>query len=239
MGFGARQHTVAHRPLTVQSWHCYFALQSQHWDNRRKTMQLEEALRQIADIRQQLSRSDLFRGYRSTTVALSGLAGITAAALQPLWVPSPEAQLARYLTLWLSVAALSLAMAAAELSLRAWGTVSSLARQQTLLAVEQFLPSIAIGALLTLCIAGAAPHVAWVLPGLWALVYGLGIFASSRLLPRTVVWAAVYYVLCGCACLVWGQGELALSPWLMGVTFGGGQLLGATILYFTLERADA
>ncbi|MEZ6044679.1 MAG: hypothetical protein R3C11_03665 [Planctomycetaceae bacterium] len=47
-----------------------------------------------------------------------------------------------------------------------------------------------------------------------------------------------YYVMCGCLCLIVGQGELAYSPWLMGITFGLGQLISAFILYWTLERVD-
>jgi hypothetical protein len=54
-----------------------------------------------------------------------------------------------------------------------------------------------------------------------------------------VVWVGVYYAVCGCGCLVGGQGHHAFAPWQMGVTFGGGQLLGAAILYWTLERTDA
>ena len=37
---------------------------------------------------------------------------------------------------------------------------------------------------------------------------------------------------------MWGQGDNAFSPWQMGISFGGGQLLGAMILYWTLERTD-
>jgi hypothetical protein len=58
------------------------------------------------------------------------------------------------------------------------------------------------------------------------------------LLPRQVFWVAAYYVLCGLGCLLLGKGENALSPWQMGISFGGGQLLGAAILYWTLERTD-
>ena len=95
-----------------------------------------------------------------------------------------------------------------------------------------------MGALLTLSIYRGAPAVAWMLPGLWSLVFGLGVFASYRLLPRRVFSVDCYYVLCGCGLLLWGQGDNAFSPWLMGVSFGGGQLLGAAILYWTLERND-
>lgn len=201
-------------------------------------MQLDEALRQISDIRRQMARSEVFRGNRSMTVGFSGVAGLAAAALQPRWVASPEIELGRYLGLWLGVAAVSLAVAGTEVCWRARRAGPGLSRQHTLLAVEQFLPCLVVGALLTLCIYRGAPHVAWMLPGLWALIFGLGIFASYRLLPRHGFWVGSFYVLCGCGCLSWGRGENALSPWQMGISFGGGQLLGAAILYWTLERTD-
>ena len=202
-------------------------------------MQLDEALRQISDISHQMARSEVFRGYRSMTVGFSGAAGLLAAALQPQWVASPASELGRYLGLWLGVAAASVTVAGTEMFWRARGAWAGLARQRTLLAVEQFLPCVVVGALLTLCIYRSAPDVAWMLPGLWSLVYGLGVFASYRLLPRHVFWVGSYYILCGCGCLLWGQGENAFSPWQIGVSFGGGQLLGAAILYWTLERTDA
>jgi hypothetical protein len=201
-------------------------------------MQLDEALRQISDIRQQMARSEVFHGYRSITVGFSGIAGLFAAAIQPWWAPSPEIDLGRYLGLWLGVAAVSLTVAGIELYWRAQRAGPGLARQHTLLAIEQFLPCVLVGALLTLCIYRSAPHVAWMLPGLWSLIYGLGVFASYRLLPLQVFWVGVYYVLCGFGCLLLGLGEHVLSPWQMGISFGGGQLLGAAILYWTLERTD-
>ncbi|MBD94960.1 MAG: hypothetical protein CL482_11985 [Acidobacteria bacterium] len=201
-------------------------------------MQLDDALRQISDIRHQMARSEVFRGYRSVTVGLSGGLGLLAAAVQPRWVASPASELGRYLGLWVGVAALSAIMAGAEMSWRARGAGPGLARERTLLAVEQFLPCVVVGTLLTLCIYRGAPQVAWMLPGLWSLVFGLGVFASYRLLPPQVFWVGSYYVLCGCGCLLWGQGDNAFSPWQMGVSFGGGQILGAAILYWTLERTD-
>jgi hypothetical protein len=201
-------------------------------------MQLDEALRQISDIRQQMARSEVFRGYRSITVGFSGVAALSAAALQPLWVASPEIELGRYLALWLGVAAASLIVAGTEMYWRARRAGPGLAREQALLAVEQFLPCIVVGALLTFCIYRSAPHVAWMLPGLWSLIFGLGIAALYRSLPRQVFWVGSFYIFCGCGCLLWGRGENELSPWQMGISFGGGQLLGAAILYLTLERTD-
>jgi prolipoprotein diacylglyceryltransferase len=37
---------------------------------------------------------------------------------------------------------------------------------------------------------------------------------------------------------MWGQQGNAFSPWEMGISFGGGQLLGALILYWNLERSN-
>lgn len=201
-------------------------------------MQLDEALRQISDIRQRMARSEVFRGYRSITVGFSGVAGVSAAILQPQWVASPQIELGRYLALWLGVAAASLAVVGTEICWRALRAGPGLARAHTLLAVEQFVPSLIVGGLLTLCISLGAPEAAWMLPGLWSLTFGLGVFASYRLLPPQVFWVASYYVLCGCGCLLLGRGENPLSPWQMGISFGGGQLLGAAILYWTLERND-
>lgn len=201
-------------------------------------MELREALSQISEIRQQMARSEVFRGYRSMTVGFSGVLGILAAAFQSQWVASPESELGRYLCLWLIVAAVSLIVAGAELYWRAWRAGPGLAQQMTLLAVGQFLPSVVVGALLTFCIYRGAPQVAWMLPGLWSLVFGLGVFASHRLLPRQVFYIGLYYELCGCGCLLWGHGENAFSPWQMGISFGGGQLLTAAFLYWTLERSD-
>lgn len=201
-------------------------------------MQLDKALRQISDIRQQMAQSEVFRGYRSITVGFSGIAGLSAAAIQRHWVASPAVELGRYLSLWLGIAAASLLVAGIEICWRARRAGPGLAREHTLLAIEQFLPCVVVGALLTLCIYRGAPHVSWMLPGLWSLVFGLGIFASNRLLPRPVFWVGSYYILCGCGCLLWGRGDNVLSPWQMGISFGGGQLLSAAVLYWTLERTD-
>lgn len=201
-------------------------------------MHLDEALRQISDIREHMARGAVFRGYRSATVGLTGVLGLSASVLQARWVASPEAELGRYLCLWVGVAAVSVLVAGAEMAWRAWRAGPGLARDHTLLAVEQFLPCVVAGGLLTLCIYTGAPQVAWMLPGLWSLIFGLGIFASCRLLPRAVFWVGSYYTLCGCAWLLLGRGEHVLAPWQMGVSFGGGQLLGTAILYWTLERSD-
>ena len=76
-------------------------------------------------------------------------------------------------------------------------------------------------------------------PG-WAwMLFGLGIFASARLLPRAIVGVAVFYLLAGTLNLALSAGNLAFDPWSMGVPFGFGQLVTAVILYWNLERDRA
>jgi hypothetical protein len=75
------------------------------------------------------------------------------------------------------------------------------------------------------------------LPGLWQVLFGLGIFASWRFLPHAVIWVAVFYLATGLWCLAQAQGQAALSPWAMALPFGVGQLVTAGVLYWALERA--
>jgi hypothetical protein len=199
-------------------------------------MELHEALQQIDVIRRQVARTEVFRGYRAATVACSGLLAFVAAALQPLLAPQPVDELQRYLQLWICVAAVSVILVASELAIRWASTKSPLSRQQTVRAVEQFVPCLVVGAGITWAIARFSVESAHLLPGLWAVVFSLGIFASVGQLPRLSVCVGVFYLVGGVVCLVLARGQYALSPRAMAGTFGLGQLLTAAVLYFTLER---
>jgi hypothetical protein len=193
-------------------------------------MELRQALADVAAIRDQLARSEHFHGYRSLTIAFSGVAGIAAALAQSVWLTDPVEQLPTYLALWVGAAAVN------EICLRARAAQSSLARRTALFALEQFLPAAAAGALVTIVIVRGAADAAWMLPGLWAVLFSLGVFASCRLLPRPLLLVGVWYLAAGLAALAWGQGAAALAPWTMGAAFGVGQLLTALLLHVTLER---
>ncbi len=200
-------------------------------------MELRQALMQVSEIREHLARTEIFRGYRSLTVAFLGLVGLTAAAVQASWLPKPTERLEAYLALWIGAAAINVAVVGVEIWCRSRTARTELARHTTFFAVEQFMPSLVAGGLLTLVIALRATESAWMLPGLWALFFSLGIFASCRLLPRAVFVVGAWYLVGGLLALTWGQGDAALSPWIMGINFGVGHLLAAVILYFTLERS--
>lgn len=201
-------------------------------------MELRQALAQVSEIREQLARTEVFRGYRSLTVAFSGLVGLATAVIQAVWLPQPSESLGAYLALWIVAAAINIVVVGAEMWNRARLAQTDLARRTTLFAVEQFLPSLVAGGLVTFVIANSARESAWMLPGLWAVLFSLGIFASCRLLPRAVFIVAAWYLAAGIVGLACGQGDAALSPWIMGICFGGGQLLAAIVLHVTLERTN-
>lgn len=199
-------------------------------------MELQEALAQVSEIRLQIARSEAFRGYRSATAGFSALLALAAALLQPVFVPAPEHDPGAYLTLWIAAAGVSVAVTAIEMAARCRRSESPINSRTTWMAVEQFLPCVIAGGVLTAVLALYAVDSLWMLPGLWGILFSLGIFASRRLLPRAVIWVAVYYLVCGAVALALAQGSRAFSPWAMGITFGGGQSFAAIVLYVTLER---
>jgi hypothetical protein len=201
-------------------------------------MELHEALNQIAEIRQQVARTEVFRGYRAVPVVFSGLLAFVIAGVQVIFLPDPAQNTTAFLILWIGVAVVSVAATACEMVYRLRRTSSPLEREKVLLAAGQFLPCLVAGALLMIVLLRFAPGSLWMLPGLWAMLFGLGIFASWRSLPRAILFVGVYYQVAGMVCLALAQGESAFSPWSMAIPFGVGQLLTAAVLYWKLERVD-
>jgi hypothetical protein len=202
-------------------------------------MELREALTQITEIRLQLARTEVFRGYRAMPVAFSGVVALLAGLVQAVAIADPMAGVDEYLSLWIGAAVVSGLAAGLEMMVRARNAASTMTHEMTRLALEQFCPCLVAGALLTIVLVRAAPESVWMLPGLWQIVYSLGIFASCRLLPRATFWVAAFYLVTGLTVLALARGDASLSPWAMALPFGAGQLLAAAVLYSTLERDHA
>jgi hypothetical protein len=193
---------------------------------------LSKALADIGRIREQMARTAEFRGYGPATLAVTGGFAISAAAVQALWVPDPANHIASYLGIWISTAILSAALIGVQMVTRTHRIHSGMADEMIRMAVEQFLPSVGAGGLITLVLVRSTPSSLWMLPGLWQLIFSLGVFSSCRFLPRPMVAAGAWYLLSGLTCLTLADGR-ALAPWAMGIAYGGGQLLVAGILFFS------
>jgi hypothetical protein len=198
---------------------------------------LHRAIGDISSIRMQLARSTEFRGYGPATLAATGLFAIAAAVAQALWLPDPLNHVATYLAIWVTTAVVSAALIAMQMRARTRRIHSGLADEMIRMAAEQFLPSVAAGALLTFVIPRFAPSVLWMLPGLWQITFSLGVFSSCRFLPRPMLAAGAWYLATGLGCIALG-GARALSPWTMAVAYGVGQLLVAGVIYFNTPQTN-
>jgi hypothetical protein len=200
---------------------------------------LDRALADITAIRSQMARGAEFRGYGPMTVAAMGMLAIAAAGAQALWLPDPASDAFAYLTLWLAAAALSIILIGIEMVARTRRIHSGFADEMIHAATEQFMPAGVAGLLLTVVLFRFAPQSLWMLPGLWQIVFSLGIFASCRSLPRPMFAAAVWYLAAGLASLAFANGAHAFSPYAMAVPFGVGQLYMAVVLYRSIGEQDA
>jgi len=191
---------------------------------------LERALADITAIRSQLARGTQFRGYGPVTVATTGLLALLAAAIQALTLPDPAARPLAYLVLWGGMAILAVALTAAEMVARTRREHGGLADEMLYGAVEQYIPAGVAGTLLTVVIFRYAPDALWMLPGLWQIVFSLGVFASCRSLPRGMFAVGVWYLAAGLAALALGS-DAPFSPLAMAIPFGAGQFLMAFVLF--------
>ena len=197
-------------------------------------MDVPRALDQIAAIHEQMAKGEVYRGYRSLPVAGSGLIGIVAAWLQPATIGAADP--VAFVLYWTAVAAAAALVGSSEI-LYAYAMEHDLAaRRQTRRVVGQFLPSLAGGALITVCFTHLSTALVPLLPGLWAICFGLGTFASRPYLPKASGWVALFYYAAGFVLLWIARGPEPLSPWWIGGTFATGQMLAALVLWWNLER---
>ncbi len=203
-------------------------------------MNVHDAYAQIAEIRQRMAWSVMFRGYRASTCALTAVIAVSASFVQAWSQPDVGFDVFKFLEVWFTAAVAGVVIIGVGCLLRR----GELAHGQmggaiTIAAVECFLPSLVAGALVSYAIVFFQTFASiGLLPGLWMILFSLGIFASRRMLPRAVFIVAGYYMLCGLIVLSL-RPDQALAPWTMGIVFGIGQLLAAFVLYFTLERRTA
>jgi len=142
---------------------------------------------------------------------------------------------ATYLGIWVSTALLSAGLTGAQMYTRSRRIHSVMSDEMIWMAVEQFLPSLSAGVLITIVLWGYVPAALWLLPGIWQLVFSLGIFSSCRFLPRPMLAAGAWYLLTALVCVSLGDTR-ALSPWAMGIPYAVGQSLVAAVLLFASQE---
>ncbi len=200
-------------------------------------MELRDALDQITTIKSQLARTERLRGLRALPVAFSGALAVGAALTQAACIADPAQQPRLYLLLWTGAAAISALAAALTMAARTRAGRSAIDAENMRSAVVQFAPCVLAGALVTAFVLAARIELLWLLPGVWQILFGLGLLAAAGLLPRGTPLLGLGYLLCGGAVLL--RQEAATAAWAMGAPFAVGQGALAAMLWWSLERPAA
>jgi hypothetical protein len=197
-------------------------------------MRVSDALERLDDIHEQLTKAEVYRGFRGSGVALAGAVGLLAAAAQPL-VPAAAGPVG-FVAYWGAVAVLGAGLGGGAALHAYLFREDEFARRRTRRVQAQFLPCLAAGAVLTLALTRSGPELVPFLPGAWALLFGLGIVSARPYLPRATGWVALFYLAAGSWLLARPGPAEELSGWSVGGVFGPGHLLTAAVLWRNRAR---
>ncbi len=186
--------------------------------------EIDDALYRVSEIHAHVARGSMFRGYRATAVATMGVLALLTAVLESLlW---PDIAPGGHAKIWLWLAVLCSIIGAIDVFVMRAG----LSRRTTRTAVAQLVPALVVGAVLGIVLTEQAE----LLPGIWTMVFGLGVLASKPYLPQATLGVAIFYVAAGMAMTFAAEKGVTPSPWEMGITFGVGQFVAA----LTLRRIE-
>lgn len=194
-------------------------------------MHLDRALAQLSEIHAQVLQGSVYRGYSARASGVTAGIALVGAVAQDRVLPAAGAE---GFALYWSTLAVACAMVAA-LDPFLWRSARTESSRRTVTVVLQLLPALLVGAALPWLLLRSVPAAVPMLPGLWAIVFGLGILASRPYLPRAIGWVGLYYLLVGSALLLRAEPG-PLSGWSVGAPFALGQTAAAAVLWFQLER---
>jgi hypothetical protein len=187
-------------------------------------MELQQALSDLAEVRERLARLQRFEGYSGAAAAASGVGALVAGYVQLQIAGSPATPdaLRAYLLIWLVCLAVALllnygAAGAWLLKHRAPGAQS---RFRT--AALSIAPSVVLGGALSLALVDH--HAYALLPGTWFAFYAIGLFASRGAIPTSTNAITLGFAVLAVAFLITPLNALALAWWVMPIGFGLGQL---------------
>lgn len=179
---------------------------------------------QLFEIRRMLARSGTFDGYRALPVAISGALALAAGALQRVLEPDPIG----FVLLWVVVAVACCGINLAGIVRHYGASPRQWERSLAFAALLDLMPAVAGGTLLTLALVWRGPIE--LLPGIWMTLYGIGVLASRRHVPRPCAWIGFAYLAAGASTLLLLPGGASLQAEVMAGAFGAGQFLLARAL---------
>ena len=185
-------------------------------------MDVTRAIADLDEVRSRLASVQRFRGLSGPAALASGVGAFACGLLQLAVAPSPHgAEAGGYVSVWIACLVFALAVnygAVAVWLVKNW---SSRTRTELQTAAVAIVPSVVAGGAFTAAL--LARGEIGLLPGTWALCYGLGLLAARSMLPRGVGAVAFAFAAVGSA-LLFAAGTNALAWWVMPLTFGFGQI---------------
>ncbi|MBL8821683.1 MAG: hypothetical protein JNJ77_03775 [Planctomycetia bacterium] len=195
---------------------------------------LSDALSNITEIHAHLAKSEIYAGVQAKPVLLSAFLGLTAACLQDRIIPSPDAL--QFVCFWITTAGICAGVAAIGAVIAYFFYDDHLGRRHARIVASQLAPSLAAGVFLVLALLPHLHQCIGLFPGLWAILYALGLFSVRPYMPRATGWVGLYFILTGTLLLNLLPMDQVPSPWSIAVIFAAGQAGLALVLYRNTAR---
>jgi hypothetical protein len=198
-------------------------------------MELRQALAQLHDMQATFQQVRQFRLLRAVTVFATSLLGIVGSCLQPLILP--DHQVYSFVVYWSSIAGVAILITLLSVYVKYSQSRARWDRELWLEAAIRFVPSIMVGAIITATWCWHQTLAVIYLPGMWLLCFGLGVWSSAKVFPRSMYLVAGYYFLAGTLALLFAD-RWVFSPVWMGGGFGIGQLLMSGVLAYDEQKSN-
>jgi len=196
-------------------------------------MNVRNALDQLEQIHDQITRSEVYRGFRVPAVLMVGILAFVAAAVEQI-VPGTETP-GGFVSFWVTVAGICGLVGTATAVHLYTIREDEFERRRSRRVLAQFAPCIFTGAVVTFA-AARIPEYAAFLPGLWGMIFGLGVIATRLHLPAGIGLVGIWYLASGAAFLLKAMPNDKPSEWSVGFEFGIGHLLTAFVLWRDAEE---
>lgn len=197
-------------------------------------MEISKAVNQISEIHKHLAKSEIFYGYKPKTLLIVGIIAFLIAAIQTWWI-IPVSNII-FLVQWLVTGTIIAIIIGGNIIYNYLKSGSNFEIHQMSKVFLQFVPNMIAGFIITGVMLLLESSAIVFLPGIWAILFSLGIFSMRPYLPRMVGYVALFYLIAGAVLLYIVRYNLSFSPWGMGLTFGTGHIFASLILRLNIKR---
>lgn len=199
-------------------------------------MEIEQALSDLAEVRDRLVLVQRFEGYSAAAAIASGIAALIAGYVQRFTVGFPVVPqtLYRYVAIWMVCLAVALLLNYGAVAVWAWKHRGPGDASRFRSAARSIAPSVVLGGVLTLALIDRGEFT--LLPGTWFAIYCLGLFASRDAIPRSTFPITLGFGALAALFLVSPLRQIALAWWVMPFGFGLGQVGVGALIWRERER---